>query len=124
MQGAQQLLHAAIGELVEPEGEVGIQQAPHAWPVRRQRDCPVLFQLGDDPRQTRRRVGNHVAEQGKSRLAVRSLLSRRVLGEVGQLGGDQFRFAGGDLREPGLNRPRRARRIASPGRGMSRSMRE
>jgi hypothetical protein len=104
------LLHAACGELVEPEGEVGIEQAPHAWPVWRERDLPVPFQLRDDPRQPRHRVGNHLAEQVEPRLAARSLLGKRVFGEVGQLGGNELRVAGRDLRKPGLEAGRPARR--------------
>src|ERR1700691_1090787 len=49
MQGAQQLPHAAVGKLVEAEGEGGIEQAPHAWPEWRERDLPVPLQLRDSP---------------------------------------------------------------------------
>jgi len=62
------------------------------------------------PRQPRRRVGNHLAEQGEPRLAARSLLGKRVLGEVRQLGGNELRLAGRDLCDPGLKAGRPARR--------------
>jgi hypothetical protein len=49
MQVAEEPVHATAGQLLQPEGEVVLQQGPHAAPVRFERPVPVAPQRGCDP---------------------------------------------------------------------------
>jgi hypothetical protein len=85
MQGPEQAFDAAGGQLLQPKGEVVLQQPMDAGPVRLDRALPVLFQLGDDDVKCLLGVLEQAAHQGLPLRAVGSLLGDPMLGKVGQL---------------------------------------